>query len=253
MIERIHNYIRERYQPYETVAVPPFTLYFAQSNDAVFGSTAVPNQPIHGDVTDALTKVRDQFIKRGLLPRVQYMDAYSPSLTRILHENDFELLSQVEIMVCTPDSYRPVPSMPGLTTTTLSQDSDLEAVKQGVTTHRLGFTPQGTQLMNTDPELFRQSLVSSRAFILRLNGEPVTTGMFTSVQDGVTELTGISTIPAYRRRGFGAYLTGTMVQVAFSRHVDLVFLAVPDDETATVYKRVGFKSQAMLLTYEMGM
>ena len=253
MIKRIHNYIHERYQSYETVSVPPFTLYFAQSDDAVFGSTAVPNQPTHEDMTDALAEVRTQFVKRGLPPRVQYMDAYCPSLTRILHENSFELLSQAEIMVCTPDSYRPVPPMPGLTTTTLSQDSDLEAIKQGVTTHQLGFTPQGTQLMNTDPELFRQSLISSRAFILRLNDEPVTTGMFTPVRDGVTKLTGISTIPTYRRRGFGAYLTGTMVQVAFSRDVDLVFLAVPDDETATVYKRVGFKSQATLLTYEMGM
>lgn len=253
MIERIHNYIRERYRNYETVDVPPFTLYFSNSKDAVFGSTAVPNQPILKNVPDALAEIRDQFVARGLSPRVQYMDSYNPSLTRILHENNFELLSQTEIMVCTPDSYRPVPYMLGLTTTTLSRDSDLETVKQGVTTHQLGFTPQGTQLMNTDPELFRQSLISSRAFILRLNDEPVTTGMFTSVKDGVTELTDISTIPAYRRRGFGAYLTGTMVQVAFSRHVDLVFLAVSDNETAAVYKRVGFKSKATLLTYEIGM
>ena len=252
MIERIHNYIRERYTGYETIVVPPFTIYFAQSGESVFGSTAIPNHPIQGDVSDALADVREQFIKRGFSPRVQYMDTYSPSLTRILHENNFNLLSQVEIMVCTPDSYRPVPAMPGLSTTVLSQESDLEAVKQGVTTHQLGFTPQGTQLMNTDPELLRQSLISSRAFILKLDDEPVTTGMFTSVHEGVTELTDISTVPAFRRRGFGAYLTGNMAQVAFSRRVDLVFMAVPDSETASIYKRVGFKSEAVLFTYEMG-
>ena len=251
MIERVHDYICKRYQNYESVVVPPFTLYFSQSQDDFFDSTAIPSQPIWGDITDALTEIQNQFTQRELSPRIQYMDTYSPSLTRILDENGYELSSQIKIMVCTPDTYRPVPTMPGLTTTTLSQDSDLEAVKQGVTTHRLGFTPQGTQLMNSDPELFRQSLVSSRAFILRLNDEPVTTGMFTSIEDGVTEFTGISTIPTFRRRGFGAYLTGTMVQVAFSRRVDLAFLKVPDNDTAAVYKRVGFKSRATLLTYEM--
>ena len=253
MIKRIHTYIHERYSGHKTISVPPFTIYFAQSDETVFNSTAIPYQPIQGDISDALAEIQDQFTKRGLSPRVQYMDAYNPSLTRILHEHNFNLLSQVEIMVCTPDSYRPVPTMPGLSTTILSKESDLAAIKQGMTTHQLGFTPQGTQLMNTDPELFRQSLISSRAFILRLDDEPVTTGMFTSVHDGVTELRGISTVPAFRRRGFGAYLTGNMAQVAFSRHVDLIFMAVPDGETANVYKRVGFKSKAMLLTYEMEM
>ena len=249
MIERIHNYICEQYRNYETISTPPFTLYFARSTDAILGSTAIPNQPIRKNMSDALTKLQDQFVKRGLLPRIQYMDSYSPSLTRILHENDFELRSQMEIMVCTPDSYRPVPPMPGLTTTTLSQGSDLGAIKQEVTTHQLEFTPQGTQLMNTNPTLFRQSLINSHTFVLQRNNESVATGTFTPVRDGVTK---ISTIPTYRQRGFGAYLTGTMVQIAFSRHINLIFLAVPDDETTAVYKRVGFKSKATLLTYEMG-
>jgi ribosomal protein S18 acetylase RimI-like enzyme len=251
MIERIHNYLRQRYEGYETVAVPPFTIYFAQSDDAVLDSVAIPDHPIRDDVSAALAEIREQFDKRGLSPRVQYMDAYSPSLTRILDENGFEFCSQGEIIVCTPDSHRPVPTMPGLSTIILSQDSDLDAVKQGMVTHKLGFAARDTQLMNTDPELFRKSLVSSRAFVLQLDGEPVTTGMFTAVYDGVTELTGISTVPAFRRRGFGAYLTGNMAQVAFSRQANLIFMAVPEEEDASVYKRVGFRSKAILFTYGM--
>lgn len=251
MIQRIHNYLRQRYEEYKAVAVPPFTIYFAQSDDAPFDSAAIPDHSIRDDVSDALAEVREQFSKRNLPPRVQYMDAHSPLLTRILDENGFQLCSQLQIMTCTPDSYRPVPAMPGLSTVILSQDSDLDAVKQGMHTHKLGFSVRDTQLMNTDPELFRQSLVSSRAFVLRLDGEPVTTGMFATVYDEVTELTAISTVPTFRRRGFGAYLTGNMAQVAFSHQVTLIFMAVPEGEDAGVYKRVGFKSKAMLFTYEM--
>ncbi len=249
MIERIQNYIRKQYEGQEAVAIPPFTLYFSQSDDEI-GNTAVPDQPIQDNISDTLDHVCEQFAKRTLLPRVQYVDAYTPSLTRILHKNRFELQSQQEIMICTPDSHRPVPPMPGLSTSILSRDSDLEEVEQGLITHQLGFSTQATQVISKDSNLFRQILFNKSAFVLRLNGEPVTTGVFTAVNDGVTELGRISTIPSFRRRGFGAYLTSYMAQIAFSRDVELVFLTVPEGENSDVYKRVGFKSQAMLLTYK---
>ncbi len=249
MIEHIQKYMHKRHEMHEAVAVPPFMLYFSQSNDEA-GNTAVPNQPIKTVSVDTFGRMREQFAKRNLPPCVQYVDAYTPSLTRILHENEFVLQSQQEIMICTPDSYRPVPPMPGLSTSILSSDSDVEEIDQGLMVHQLGFSTQATQVINKDSNLFRQTLSDKRSFILRLDDALVTTGMFTAVYNGVTELGNISTVHNFQRRGFGAYLAGYMVQVAFSRDIDIVFLTVPKNEDASVYKRIGFKSQAMLLTYK---
>jgi ribosomal protein S18 acetylase RimI-like enzyme len=58
--------------------------------------------------------------------------------------------------------------------------------------------------------------------------------------DGVTEIVGVSTLPAYRRRGLGAAVTGTLVADALERGVGTVFLSADGDEVARVYERVGF-------------
>ncbi len=58
--------------------------------------------------------------------------------------------------------------------------------------------------------------------------------------DGVSEVAGVSTLPAYRRRGLGAAVTGALVADALDRGVGTVFLSAEGDDVARVYGRVGF-------------
>lgn len=72
-----------------------------------------------------------------------------------------------------------------------------------------------------------------------VDGEPVCTGRFTPV-DGVAELVGVGTVPAYRRRGLGAAVTADLTADALARGVEVVFMSADDDDVARIYRRLGF-------------
>ncbi len=59
--------------------------------------------------------------------------------------------------------------------------------------------------------------------------------------DGVTEIVGVATLPAARRRGLGAAVTALLVEDAHRRGVELAFLSAGGDDVARVYGRVGFR------------
>ncbi len=56
----------------------------------------------------------------------------------------------------------------------------------------------------------------------------------------VTEITGVGTLPAHRRRGLGAAVTHALATDAAAHGVDLCFLTAGSTEIARVYAGVGF-------------
>jgi predicted GNAT family acetyltransferase len=56
----------------------------------------------------------------------------------------------------------------------------------------------------------------------------------------VTEVVGVATLPAFRRRGIGAAITAALVADARRRGVDMILLSAGSDEVARVYAKVGF-------------
>ena len=72
-----------------------------------------------------------------------------------------------------------------------------------------------------------------------VDGIPVAGGMHQPVGE-VTEVVGVATLPAFRRRGLGAAVTALLVEDARARGVERVFLTAGDDEIARVYGRLGF-------------
>jgi ribosomal protein S18 acetylase RimI-like enzyme len=73
-----------------------------------------------------------------------------------------------------------------------------------------------------------------------VDGVPVASGVHQPV-GGVTEVAGVATLPAFRRRGLGAAVTAALVADARRRGVETVFLTAGDDEIARVYGRLGFE------------
>jgi ribosomal protein S18 acetylase RimI-like enzyme len=69
---------------------------------------------------------------------------------------------------------------------------------------------------------------------------PLATGMHQPVGD-VTEIVGVGTLPAARRRGLGVAVTSTLVADALRRGVELLLLSATDDAVARVYGRAGFR------------
>ncbi|MBE2223070.1 MAG: GNAT family N-acetyltransferase [Anaerolineae bacterium] len=250
LIDRIQAYLCHEYEDQEVIKAAPFNIYFGKADAKPEFNLAVPTQRTV-ESNDALLHMEDAFWQHHLSPRIQFLDAYNPALTALLGQNDYKLVNESMVLACKPETLRPAPEMPGLTTLVLSGDSSLDDVKEGLQqTSQLGFDPFATRMLDTDAEMFRKTLVTGQAFVLRLNKKPVAAGMFMEIFDGLTQVAGLTTLENYRRQGFAAYLTGYMTKYAFSRHVETVFLIAQADGTENVYRRVGFKPIATLVTFE---
>ncbi|MFE5946867.1 GNAT family N-acetyltransferase [Streptomyces massasporeus] len=66
----------------------------------------------------------------------------------------------------------------------------------------------------------------------------------------VSEVVGVGTVPAARRRGLGLAVTAALVADARSRGVELVFLSASDAAVARLYGRLGFRTVATALIAE---
>jgi ribosomal protein S18 acetylase RimI-like enzyme len=132
-------------------------------------------------------------------------------------------------------------------------DDDLASI---MAVQHLGFAAEGTEIGDGGLEAVRaaaavadvDTLDATRARIadgrtilasVWVDDGPVAAGAHQPL-DGVTEIVGVATLPAYRRRGLGAALTAALVSDARARGADLVFLSAGDDAIARVYGRVGF-------------
>jgi ribosomal protein S18 acetylase RimI-like enzyme len=85
--------------------------------------------------------------------------------------------------------------------------------------------------------LLRRGLL--RRVVARIDGEVVAAGGHKPV-DGVSEIVGVATLPAFRRRGLGAAVTAELARDARAGGADTVFLSAGDDAVARMYGRLGF-------------
>lgn len=65
-----------------------------------------------------------------------------------------------------------------------------------------------------------------------------------------TEIVGVGTLPAARRRGLGRAVTAALVADARARGVETVFLSAGDDDVARMYARIGFRRVGTALIAE---
>ncbi|MFN2590359.1 MAG: GNAT family N-acetyltransferase [Actinomycetota bacterium] len=71
------------------------------------------------------------------------------------------------------------------------------------------------------------------------NGRPVAIGSHQPVKRA-TEIVGVGTAPAFRRRGLGAAVTSLLIEDALRRGVATIFLSAGDEPIARMYGRLGF-------------
>jgi ribosomal protein S18 acetylase RimI-like enzyme len=76
--------------------------------------------------------------------------------------------------------------------------------------------------------------------LAEIDGRVVAVGYHQPV-DLMTEIVGVATLPAYRRRGLAAAVTSALTIHAFSVGVTTAVLSAGDDDIARIYERVGFR------------
>ena len=81
---------------------------------------------------------------------------------------------------------------------------------------------------------------STVMFVIEGDEGPIASGAHQAV-DGVTEIVGVATLPAARRRGLGAAVTSALIDDALGAGIETIFLSAASDDVARVYERLGFE------------
>jgi GNAT superfamily N-acetyltransferase len=151
-------------------------------------------------------------------------------------------------MVCTRESFTPVPGPEALTLSLLTSGSSPEEVREYCVTARRGFAPN-EPYEASDEEVSRtlKDLKEGRAVLGRVEGQPAVVGMYTPPSEGLAELGGVATLEHFRKRGLGTALTSRLAREAFERGVDVLFLSTITEEAGRIYERVGFRFVTRML------
>ena len=131
----------------------------------------------------------------------------------------------------------------------VSEDLDLvEAVAQlGFAHPGTAIGPVGVEALVVDGDVERSRRRQARVAAGRptvvaayVDGQPVARGGHTLI-DGVSEITGVATLPAFRRRGLGTAVTAALAGHAVRGGAELLWLSADDEAVARVYRQLGFR------------
>jgi predicted GNAT family acetyltransferase len=250
-LTRLQEYLHfNARQHLEAISSPPFTLFLHPTDPGSEINYALPNtSESNGDLQESLTHLQTIFAEHDRRPTLRFIAEIFPQFLSPLASSGWFERERLQIMICTPATFRSAPAVFGLSIITLSHESSLQEIREGLDANVLGFDPQAQRATEEDAKTFREQLIASRAFTAYLHDQPVGAGMFTHIHEGCTELVGITTLSAFRRRGVGTSLTASMTQSAFTQGVALVFLIAANEQASHVYERVGFRPAATLLEY----
>lgn len=252
-INRIQSYLRESARKqYESVSLPPFTLFFHPSSALKYFNYAIPDRPVQGDVSAELAQLVDAFAERRRTPRFEFFEAFAPLLPDALLRHGFVEEARQWSMLCTPETLREPPRPPLLVVLELQAGSPTEDVRDFIIAQREGFDPQAPA-HPTDNDIVQARLdflVSGwQAVLGRVDGQPAAAASFNRAIDGVTEVAGIATRVPFRGLGIATYLTWLATRMAFDQGIATACLTAADEAAGRVYERVGFRPFSTMLAY----
>lgn len=214
-------------------AVGPFSLFVARQGWPYYARPSLGASKVGpADVVAVLDEQRRLGVPRSL----EWVHDTTPSLLAAARGAGMRVEEQPLLVLDGVVRETPVP---GVTVSVVDPDDPrFSAVRAAVAA---GF--DGTDVMSTEPV---QEWIAARVRdgLLRVVGafaEQAPVGGGTHQTRGeVSELTGIATLPSWRRRGVGAAVTRALVDDAVAGGSSTVFLSAGDDAVARVYERVGF-------------
>lgn len=228
-------------QAMQAISVPPFTFFYNADSDSLYSNYAIPDASSEGDLGEALAALKAAFHAHQRTPRLEYLEDFAPTLAAALEANGFRQEIRTLLMVCTPDSYRAAPDVPGLSIEPVNRDSPIEDQRAAVTVQDRSFgRDEAPEASEEKAHQFFARFASQQLFLAKIDGQAVSVASLMPAYDGIAEIAGVATLSAFRRRGIGAAITGHVVQVAFGQGVEVAFLTAMDARAGRVYTRVGF-------------
>lgn len=263
VLERIEHYydaVPRRAARVEEIG--PFTLFVSTGGWPYYARPRLggPN----AFTADDVTRVRQRQRELGVPEAFEWVDETTPGLLAAARAAGLAV-AELPLQILGGDGIhagRP----PGVTVRLLGSDDRALAAAQAVA--EVGFAAGSTAIGSAgiaerdeavvrrpDPghHLLRERIKQGLTVVAVAEDAtgPIGIGSHQPVA-GVTEIVGVATLPAARRRGIGAAITAALVADARRQGVEVVFLSAGSDDVARVYERVGFQRIATACIAEPG-
>ena len=217
---------------WEVTTVTPFR--FTLSPD-LGHSEAAPVEPIDdfSNVADAIERLLGLAAAKGCAFELQYNEPLWPGLSSSLEQAGLVLRRREMLMMCTPETFRPIANASIEARFLVSSDPPAEF--------------EAFQSINGGPSLALDG--SCQAVLACLQGQPVGTG-FSWCNAGRSQITRIHTKSAARRQGVASTVTTLLLEDAFDRCGNLAWLTASGPPAQALYEKIGFRSIGYRRFYE---
>jgi len=227
----------------------PFTLFISDGEWPLY---ARPRLGFDGRITAAdVAAMRRRQRELGVPETFEWVVETTPTLAPAIRSADMAveevplLVLREHLAAAVPDGYRlrridaGEPDLAGVLAV-----AAVAFANGGTATGDAGLTERDRHAAADTGEhaRLRQRLTDRATVMYVIDGDhgPVASGAHQPV-DGVTEIVGVATLPAARRRGLGAAVTSALVDDAHLAGIETVFLSAASDDVAAVYERLGFE------------
>lgn len=219
----------------DVIPIGPFLAAFDPDDDSPFRNYAVPDDGARPTVEE-VEDLRRAFLRRGRLPRLEFLPAAAPAAEDTLLEAGFVTEARLPIMTCAPAQLREPPCPSGVTLEVAEKDVALRQAA-GVQNAAYG-APQPQRA-----DIARLQRTVSGGGVVGLartsDGAGVGSGLIAAPSGDFAELAAVGVLRAWRGRGIAAALTASLAQRAFDRGIPALMLMAYETEQA-IYARLGF-------------
>jgi GNAT superfamily N-acetyltransferase len=225
--------------------VGPFLATFDRTTDHPFLSYAIPDDGAQPSAHD-VAALRDAFVRRGRIPRLEYLPSRAPAAEAALLAGGFDVEARLALMTCAPGEVADLAPPAGVE---LVQPETDEQLRDGTAVANAAFGEPGMPSPEAVARLRGRLERGALAVLAREagSGRAIGWGQYTSPGDGATELVAIAVEAEQRRRGIAGAVTARLAREAFARGVRTAFLTPGDDAAGSVYARAGFSTRSRML------
>jgi predicted GNAT family acetyltransferase len=177
------------------------------------------------------------FAAQGRRPRLEYIPGAAPKVEAALLAADFGIEDRPPVMLCTPAMTVTMPQTEGIAVFLPVTEDDLTATEHAQA-QAYGSPPRG-------PAGHRRTLRAGGVVAAArdiASGAIVAGGVASPPIGGISEIAGIGTASAFRKRGAAGALTARLAREAFARGIALLWLTPGGREAERIYARAGFEA-----------
>ena len=237
--KEIHAYLRAGGASAECERVGPFVATFTPGTSHPMRNYAIPDDGAVPSSTE-IGALIDAFVRRRLVPRLEYSDDAAPDLESLLVAAGFRVEARLAVLGCRPGKERPVSAPTGFAVALARSERDhVDAMVVAGDAHGEPGTPDPAAIAG------RLRMVAAGGAVAlarhRTTGEPAGSGQVGVPQAGVTELAAVGTRQQFRNRGIAGAVAALLTRDAFARGLDLVWLTAEGAQAERIYARAGYR------------